>query len=54
MIEVLQNRGFVVKRRTEFKRLSPSFLLRYSNLPVDYLKFLNEFQLIINEDDNFH
>ena len=46
MIEALQNIGFVVKRRTEIKELSPFFLQRYSNLPADYLKFLNEFQLI--------
>lgn len=52
MIEVLQNRGFVIKRRTKIKKLSPFFLQRYSNLPADYLKFLNEFQLITNEDDN--
>lgn len=52
MIEVLQNRGFVVKRRTGIKTLSPFFLQRYSNLPADYLKFLNEFRLITNEEDN--
>ena len=46
MIEALRNRGFVVQERTEANELSSDFLQRYNNLPADYLKFLNEFQLI--------
>ena len=52
MIEALRNRGFVVQERTEANELSSDFLQRYNNLPTDYLKFLNEFQLITNKDNN--
>ena len=52
MIEALRNRGFVVQERTEANELSSDFLQRYNTLPTDYLKFLNEFQLITNKDDN--
>lgn len=52
MIEALRNRGFVVQERKEANELSSDFLQRYNNLPTDYLKFLNEFQLITNKDDN--
>jgi len=52
MIEALKNRGFVVQERTETNELSSDFLQRYNNLPADYLKFLDKFQLITNKDDN--
>lgn len=52
MIETLENKGFVVQERTEANELSSDFLQRYNNLPANYLKFLNEFQLITNKDDN--
>lgn len=52
MIEALSNRGFVVQERTETNELSSDFLQRYNNLPTDYLKFLDKFQLITNKDDN--
>lgn len=52
MIETLRNGGFVVKERTEANELSSAFLQRYNNLPADYLKFLDKFQLITNKDDN--
>lgn len=52
MIEAFKNRGFVVEERTEANELSSDFLQRYNNLPADYLKFLDEFQLITNKDDN--
>lgn len=52
MIETLRNRGFVVQERTEANELSSDFLQRYNNLPSDYLKFLDKFQLITNKDDN--
>lgn len=52
MIEALRNRGFIVQERTKANKLSSTFLQRYNNLPADYMKFLNEFQLITNKDDN--
>ena len=52
MIEELKNRGFVVTERLGRKELNSDFLNRYSNLPADYLEFLQRFQIIANESDN--
>ncbi|WP_285815477.1 SMI1/KNR4 family protein [Phocaeicola sartorii] len=52
MIEALKNIGFIVQERLERKELSSDFLNRYSNLPADYLEFLQRFQIIANESDN--
>lgn len=52
MIEALKKMGFIVTKRLERKELSPDFLSRYSNLPVDYLEFLQQFQVITNECEN--
>lgn len=52
MIEALKKIGFIVTERLERKELSSDFLSRYSNLPVDYLEFLEQFQVITNECEN--
>lgn len=52
MIEALKNIGFIITERLERKELNPDFLNRYSNLPADYLEFLQQFQTIANESDN--
>lgn len=52
MIEALKNKGFIVTERLERKELNSDFLNRYSNLPADYLEFLQQFQTITNESDN--
>ena len=52
MIEALKKIGFIVTERLERKELSPDFLNRYSNLPADYLEFLQQFQVITNECEN--
>lgn len=52
MIEALKNIGFIVTERLERKELNSDFLNRYSNLPADYLEFLQQFQTIANESDN--
>lgn len=52
MIEALKKIGFIVTERLERKELNSDFLNRYSNLPADYLEFLQQFQTITNESDN--
>lgn len=52
MIEALRNRGFIVQERTKANKLSSAFLQRYNNLPTDYMRFLEEFQLVTNKEDN--
>lgn len=52
MVEALKRIGFIVTERLERKELSPDFLNRYSNLPADYLEFLQQFQVITNECEN--
>lgn len=52
MIEALKNIGFIVTERLERKELSSDFRNRYSNLPADYLEFLQQFQTITNESEN--
>lgn len=52
MIEGLKNRGFIVTERLGRKELNSDFLNRYSNLPADYLEFLQRFQIITNGGDN--
>lgn len=52
MIEAIKNIGFIVTERLERKELSSDFRNRYSNLPADYLEFLQQFQTITNENEN--
>lgn len=52
MIEAIKNIGFIVTERLERKELSSDFRNRYSNLPADYLEFLQQFQTITNESEN--
>ena len=52
MIEALKKIGFIVTERLERKELSSDFLNRYSDLPADYLEFLQQFQIITNKNEN--
>jgi len=51
-LKIIEERGFLVTRRNKHKELSDNILDRYKKIPTGYLDFLNQFEVIINNDDD--
>ena len=47
----IETNGFTVVRREKPKELSTDILKRYKTIPSEYLDFLKQFELIINQEE---